>query len=261
MKKAVICLVIILMLAISGCMTGNAIVAKKVNAPTATPVEAKAIVESAQQVQKQTTAPAIEKPIATTKTNSCGDGKCVAPETCDSCFQDCACKSPAECYNDACKVPECGGNGDCKDDNACTKDVCEYAQHPNAFCTNNKITICDSNDGCCPEDCMSDNDNDCTVCGDDECESSEDSESCPEDCTDCGDDKCTGDEDEDSCPEDCSECGDGTCSDSEDSDDCSEDCCEPDTFFMDDEECECMDDYDKEDDTDGEDSGFKCVEE
>jgi|GEM_PF-1429653 len=54
-----------------------------------------------------------------------------------------------------------------------------------------------------------------TSCGNEECESGETPDNCPEDCVICGDGFCEGDEDKGSCPEDCMICGDGICDDSE----------------------------------------------
>ncbi|MBN1543833.1 hypothetical protein JW898_00045 [Candidatus Woesearchaeota archaeon] len=143
----------------------------------------------------------------------CGDGVCSPEkgENCDRCAKDCACESPAECYRAECKVPECGSNGDCRDDDACTVDTCFFAQHPNAYCGHELIKSCKNNDGCCPEGCDANTDTDCEpVCGNHACEPGENSSNCDDDCparqaagSVCGDGKCEAGEDMTSCPRDC----------------------------------------------------------
>ncbi|MBW2972229.1 hypothetical protein KY359_04305 [Candidatus Woesearchaeota archaeon] len=145
---------------------------------------------------------------------SCGDGKCQPGigENCDRCYADCACKSPAECHNGECKVPECGSDGECQDDDACTIDTCFFAQHPNAYCGHELIKKCKNNDGCCPPRCDANLDSDCEpVCDNGVCEPGENSSNCDEDCPEqqattgpvCGDANCDSGEDFRSCPEDC----------------------------------------------------------
>jgi len=119
------------------------------------------------------------KPIAP----KCGDGVCNGAENCDRCYDDCACKSPAECYQGRCKIPECGGDGDCKDKDPCTKDTCEFAQHPNAYCLHDVIKVFKNNDGCCPLRGDANTDTDCeSICGNHVCELGEGSDSCEKDC-------------------------------------------------------------------------------
>lgn len=159
----------------------------------------------------------------------CGDGTCDPNEDCGICFQDCKCESPAECHNRECVVPECGSAGDCNDENACTKDECFFAGHPNAYCGYEDIKKCRDNDGCCPGGCTSVDDDDCKVeCGNDVCEEGEDEENCEEDCVsepECGDQVCDEYEEE-TCPQDCYdyECGNYECEPGEDYETCPEDC-------------------------------------
>lgn len=64
------------------------------------------------------------------------------------------------------------------------------------------------------------------VCGDNDCNGSEDSSSCPQDCpVSCGDGVCDSNEGPDSCEADCpAVCGDGLCTHSEDGLSCDVDC-------------------------------------
>jgi len=113
----------------------------------------------------------------------CGDNNCDSDENCDSCYEDCACTSPAECSKGRCVVPECGSNGDCKDDDPCTRDTCFFAGHVNAYCGTKPELRCRDDDGCCPKDCNANDDDDCeSDCGNGVCESGEDADDCPEDC-------------------------------------------------------------------------------
>jgi hypothetical protein len=148
----------------------------------------------------------LAKPLAP----KCGDGICNGVENCDRCYDDCACKSPAECYQGKCKVPECGGVGDCNDKDPCTVDTCEFEQHPNAYCSHEEIKKLKNNDGCCPKGMNSELDTDCeAVCGNDICEAGETTGSCDEDCPEvdepavCGNGICESGEDKSSCDRDC----------------------------------------------------------
>lgn len=161
----------------------------------------------------------------------CGDGVCSGAENCDRCDKDCGCKSPAECYNAVCKVPECGSKGDCNDRDPCTVDECFYAQHPNAFCGHELIKKCKNNDGCCARGCTAETDTDCKpICGNNICEYGEASDSCEKDCyggDKCGNGVCDDGETSSNCNKDCQEkirCGDGYCDGAEDRDNCPEDC-------------------------------------
>ncbi|MBW2964336.1 hypothetical protein KY363_02655 [Candidatus Woesearchaeota archaeon] len=161
----------------------------------------------------------------------CGDGVCSGAENCDRCYKDCGCKSPAECYQGRCKVPECGSKGECDDKDPCTVDECFYAQHPNAYCGHELIKKCKNNDGCCAKGCTAETDSDCEpVCGNNICEVGEASESCEKDCyggTLCGNGVCDDGESSSNCHQDCEEkhrCGDGYCDDDEDREKCPEDC-------------------------------------
>jgi hypothetical protein len=65
------------------------------------------------------------------------------------------------------------------------------------------------------------------ACGNDECESGEDTDNCPEDCTAvCGNGTCESSEDPDLCPGDCLQtaCGNGECEAGEDPTSCPQDC-------------------------------------
>jgi hypothetical protein len=137
----------------------------------------------------------------------CGDGTCDPDENCDSCYNDCACKSPAECHEGECVVPECGSDGECADDDPCTVDKCYFAQHVNAYCGQEPLKSCRDNDGCCPKNCNANIDEDCEPdCGNEVCETGETVDDCARDCEvqpDCGDGRCDSGEDFNSCPADC----------------------------------------------------------
>lgn len=78
-------------------------------------------------------------------TNTCGDGTIESPEICDG---DC----PTTCENDvACTTGTLSGS----------PDTCD------AQCLFEPVTACQNDDGCCPEGCTPDDDNDCSgSCGD-----------------------------------------------------------------------------------------------
>lgn len=139
----------------------------------------------------------------------CGDGVC-APErleNCDSCYDDCKCKSPAECHGGTCVTPECGADTECDDGDACTEDTCYFMGHVNAYCGHDEIKQCRHDDGCCPRGCDRITDSDCEPhCGNEVCEPGETDETCEDDCgPQCGDGNCDRSEGEDymTCPEDC----------------------------------------------------------
>jgi hypothetical protein len=83
---------------------------------------------------------------------ACGDGSVDAPETCDN-GEGSTRRCPTVC-------------GD--DENACTSDVLRGTPDQcNVQCVHDKITRCDSQDGCCPDGCTVDTDGDCKPkCGD-----------------------------------------------------------------------------------------------
>lgn len=54
---------------------------------------------------------------------------------------------------------QCSSNSDCNDNNACTEDTC--MQEIPAQCSHSQITVCESNDGCCPPSCNHESDTDC----------------------------------------------------------------------------------------------------
>lgn len=136
----------------------------------------------------------------------CGDGECGKGEHCDNCLDDCGCGIDESCYENVCKEITCGRDPECNDDNACTRDTCEFPMHPNAYCSYEDIEKCKNGDDCCPADCNAENDNDCEpVCGNDICEEDE-NDTCDEDCeepSECGNQVCEDGETYDSCPEDC----------------------------------------------------------
>jgi len=103
-----------------------------------------------------------------------------------ACGED-SCGPDEVCYQGRCKVPECATDADCVDDDGCTPDKCEFAGHPNAFCSTDIITLPRNNDGCCPVEAYLDVDTDCVpVCGNHKCEVGETKESCEEDCKNAG---------------------------------------------------------------------------
>jgi hypothetical protein len=58
--------------------------------------------------------------------------------------------------NDKIKMGECVAYSECEDNDKCTTNTCSEG-----FCVYPKITICKSNDGCCPAGCTVTKDNDC----------------------------------------------------------------------------------------------------
>jgi hypothetical protein len=154
--------------------------------------------------------------------SACGDGQCGDTEACDNCPQDCG-SCPPECTPKSSNDPKPAGCGGC----ACEACVC------------GKDTFCCKTawDNLCVGQCV----NECkgpkckapAACGDNVCQMTESSVSCPNDCpplAKCGDGNCSGSETCTSCPNDCglcpggSKCGDGQCSSSEHCGACPQDC-------------------------------------
>ena len=174
----------------------------------------------------------------------CGDGNCDETETCGGCPEDCgAC--PTGCGDGQTVAPEtCDGDcpEDCDDSNPCTEDrMTGNADACNVVCSNQPIGDCSDNDGCCPNGCSEDDDDDCIPgCGDGIVNGAEHCDNnCPTSCNDgnpCTVDSMTGnantcdvechhqlidycDDYDGCCPDDCtsnndtdcsSSCGDGT---------------------------------------------------
>ncbi len=61
-----------------------------------------------------------------------------------------------ENYQNKSEKISCQNELDCNDDNLCTIDYCSEEK-----CYNTKVVLCYQNDGCCPESCTPENDNDC----------------------------------------------------------------------------------------------------
>ena len=55
----------------------------------------------------------------------------------------------------------CSANDECNDGIGCTIDSCKNPGEPASFCTNQPVSYCKNDDGCCPAGCKSINDNDC----------------------------------------------------------------------------------------------------
>lgn len=53
-------------------------------------------------------------------------------------------------------IMNCEVNEDCKDGNPCIINSCSEKK-----CVKSEVLLCYNNDGCCPENCNSGNDNDC----------------------------------------------------------------------------------------------------
>ncbi len=229
MKRIVILAMLVFVLLLVGCKES---VQQPEEQTVVEPVEkAPLTVTSAPEPEEQATEQP-EEPAApeVPPAPTCGDGVCSGAENCDRCIKDCACKSPAECYQSRCKVPECGGDGDCKDNSTCTIDKCYFAQNPNAYCGHELIERCKNSDKCCPDGCNANTDSDCeAVCDNHICEPGETSDSCEKDCAeaDCGNGDCEQGETEENCREDCytgSVCGDDVCESGETIENCYIDC-------------------------------------
>jgi hypothetical protein len=90
----------------------------------------------------------------------CGDKDCEAVEKqMGYCCRDCGCRdnSTEACVGNRCILIECREDANCTDNNTCTTDKCSNYQ-----CVYEEIILCEGNDGCCPVNCNSSNDNDCT---------------------------------------------------------------------------------------------------
>jgi len=157
--------------------------------------------------QKQACLPDPNKP-------TCGDGKCDAGETPDTCAADCKKTGPV-CGNGACEAGETPQTcaADCKPDGPkCGNEKCEEGESA----------------ATCPSDCKPDG----PKCGDGKCEEGESTATCPSDCKPdgpkCGNEKCEEGETPATCPSDCQQastlCGDGKCTSPENSKTCTIDC-------------------------------------
>ena len=148
----------------------------------------------------------------------CGDGVCLAPDSCANCFADCG---------------ACCGDGSCdeiygEDATSCSADCetdCSNAACGDGFCDDGPEAVCESCSDC-EADCGA-------CCGDGLCDykTGEDCSACAADCGDCpagcGDEICQPGETCANCKADCGECcGNDACEPSygEDSTSCSEDC-------------------------------------
>ena len=95
---------------------------------------------------------------------SCGNNKCETPwENSENCCIDCSCSANYTCYNKKCfesTLIQCYKDAECKDNDSCTEDYCQ--DFPK-ICKHRNITECRHGDGCCPENCTADEDEDCSV--------------------------------------------------------------------------------------------------
>ncbi|MFH1331794.1 MAG: hypothetical protein ABIH63_00735 [archaeon] len=119
---------------------------------------------------------------------SCGDGVCNTnlSETNESCCTDCGCTT-GTCISNVCRIAECDEDKECDDNNKCTTDTCNVEKK----CEHTQLTECKSDDGCCPEGCNNENDNDCEAQIEQpqgECQNDQDCE----DNNACTTDKCEG---------------------------------------------------------------------
>ncbi len=55
----------------------------------------------------------------------------------------------------------CHTNDDCDDHRGCTVDSCKNSGTDRSFCVNSPIRYCHSGDGCCPQGCTENTDEDC----------------------------------------------------------------------------------------------------
>ena len=145
---------------------------------------------------------------------NCGNGICESGENCGNCLVDCPCPSGEICCSGSCTTPPCSLNSDCNDYNSCTTDICNSAGTCSASCSNNPITSCINNDGCCPSGCDSINDNDCSVdCGNGVCDSGENCDNCLADCPCLSGQSCISGNCTTTCTNECSPSGTKTCTD------------------------------------------------
>jgi hypothetical protein len=113
----------------------------------------------------------------------CGNGLCEPGESCQSCSRDCGCSGGTLCCNGVCVEPACVSDSQCDDSKDCTLDRCLNSNTCLARCETQAITQCANGDGCCPDSCDANNDNDCVAkCGNGLCEPGESCESCQQDC-------------------------------------------------------------------------------
>lgn len=120
----------------------------------------------------------------------CGDSLCNKTESELICCTDCGCEEGYGCVDNICTEISCNNDAECDDDNACTKDVCSTAEKG---CENLNILTCENDDGCCPESCIYNLDNDCPKPEVEESESEEVECGLDEECVDknpCTEDKC-----------------------------------------------------------------------
>lgn len=108
----------------------------------------------------------------------CGDLVCSSDESFQTCWIDCGCPGSQVCYREKCRAITCFSDVDCDDSDPCTIDTCT-----DGSCIYTAITACIDDDGCCPSNCNSTNDNDCeAVCGNGICEPGENCSNCLADC-------------------------------------------------------------------------------
>ncbi|PKP58562.1 MAG: hypothetical protein CVT89_02665, partial [Candidatus Altiarchaeales archaeon HGW-Altiarchaeales-2] len=162
----------------------------------------------------------------------CGDGKCDAGESCDSCSDDCGCNATNHeiCSGTGasavCKRPECIGDSECaKWDTSCVKYKCQAPSTDDAKCViKTNITSCINGDGCCASGCTSANDVDCSAsCGNGICEPSENCSFCPGDCVWTTCQKCNGGTIVNNCVGNSISCGCDSCSNCDSLDGCHKD--------------------------------------
>jgi hypothetical protein len=161
---------------------------------------------------------------------NCGNAQCDPGEDSCSCLEDCGPPASSETDCNDGKDDDCDGDTDCFDTECASDPGCP------GYCGNG---LCDPLEDCqsCPEDCpikTKGPPNALYCCGDGICEGHEIMypDICPVDCagTYCGDDNCDTYEDSSNCPEDCgggSYCGDDTCDPGEDQCNCAADCGTP----------------------------------
>jgi hypothetical protein len=112
------------------------------------------------------------------KIKSCFNYNCVYSNVLDST----SCGSNGKCVSGSCIEPECLSNEDCDDEDISTKDYCQNIGSYNSVCNNEKITECIDGDEYCPDGCLIETDNDCSIgCGDGKIDPGETCSSCPAD--------------------------------------------------------------------------------
>jgi hypothetical protein len=184
---------------------------------------------------------------------SCGDLRCNGSENCSTCPFDCG--PCASCGNGVCEQGECGGAmtcGTCSADCGggcppCGRDVCIAGDvFPSSTCSACVTSVCAADPYCCSTAwdalCVSMIDSLCgltcaTRCGDNQCDSPENDQNCPNDCAEtaspipaslCPNGACEPGESCGICAEDCGSCptlcGNGVCESGETCYDCDADC-------------------------------------